>query len=192
MTPEEYDRARFNGAFAHGLVYLAREFDLEGLALRVAAGRPDKGTRSHGAPLAGGNSGGVRCILLKAAEDVQSGMWCKGDYYAVEIDENRHVTDAPFWGPTHLFTNRAFETVADKYRRAEGSLALVTWQLGGNHRDYRRASQAVRKTLHERFGEDDYGYPMMLHEFNDDHLPDDPFEAGQQLAELFRSTAESL
>lgn len=31
MTPGEHDRARFNGAFAHSLVYLAREFDLEAL-----------------------------------------------------------------------------------------------------------------------------------------------------------------
>lgn len=44
--------------------------------------------------------------------------------------------------------------------------------------DYRQASQAVNRHT-----------PLIA--FNDS-LPDDPFTAGQQLAELFRTTAESL
>lgn len=117
-------------------------------------------------------------ILLKAAEDVQSGMWCKRDYFVTE--DPVHYIDVDIFDGT-LKTGAA---QASK-RCAHGSLALATRLLGGDTNDYRFAADAAVRQLWK------LGHSSLV-EFNDDHLPDDPFEAGQQLAELFRTTAESL
>lgn len=131
---------------------------------------------------------GVKDILIKAAEDVQSGMWCKGDYFGDRIDEKRNVVEPYMFGPSALFAESGgFEYVANRYRCAEASLALVTWQLGGSEHNYCAALRVVNDTLAARYGGAE---PPRLHEFNDYTLPDDPFEAGQALADLFREAAD--
>ena len=128
----------------------------------------------------------TRDILLKAAEDVTQGMWCKGTWFDVAdfIDISMN--------PDHvLFDGRLTVEVAQKHERcAEGSVALATALLGGGSEDYDRAVEAVQRRVGacpEIHGE------HYLRTHNDICLEGfDPFEAGQQLAELFRSTAESL
>ena len=119
----------------------------------------------------------VRDILIKAAEDVQSGMWCKGHYF--------HDAETVHYG--NLFSDDDLLSDALASRRcAEGSLMVATKLLGGSRSDYANASEA----LHQRLRELDLAYSLIA--YNDEELPDDPFDAGQQLAELFRNTAEAL
>jgi len=125
----------------------------------------------------------VKDILLKAAEDVQSGMWCSGAWFASRRDPQ-------YCSEEELSSDAAFELGADavkgKYRCAEGSIQLATVLLGGTRDDYGNALHHVNATLRERTSYN------LLEAFNDCALPADPFDAGQQLAELFRSTAEAL
>lgn len=116
-------------------------------------------------------------ILLKAAEDVQSGMWCKDFYFAT--DTNACDLDV-------LTGTLALKEALASKRCAHGSLALATKLLGGSVDEYEYASGAVIDRLVE------YDHLDGLVHFNDEVLPDDPFEAGQELAELFRKTAEGL
>jgi hypothetical protein len=118
----------------------------------------------------------VKDILLKAAEDVQSGMWCKGDYFR----------EAPEVYDGTLFSDDLIDAALASHRCAEGSLMVATKLLGGTRTDWMKTSTAVSGRLRET------GYFGGLIGFNDENLPDDPFEAGQILAELFRSTAEAL
>jgi hypothetical protein len=118
----------------------------------------------------------VKDILLKAAEDVQSGMWCKGAYFR----------EAPEVHDGTLFSEDLIDAALASHRCAEGSLMVAAKLLGGTQTDWSKASLAVSGRLRRK------GYQGGLIGFNDEKLPDDPFEAGQQLAELFRSTAEAL
>lgn len=130
----------------------------------------------------------TRDILLKAAEDVTQGMWCRGTWFQDPDDE------AQIWSADELFGVSFDKKVGElpldhaiKSRRcAEGSLALAAKLLGGGFGDYRTAKRAVDRRLELQ------GHVGSLMAFNDAHLPNDPFEAGQQLAELFRTTAEAL
>lgn len=123
----------------------------------------------------------TRDILLKAAEDVQQGMWCKTSTFRVN-GEARLVTDLLYGDSNFDFIDPITldQAMASK-RCAQGSLGVATMLLGGRFDEYTAALTAVQ----DRIG-------TLLWVYNDDHLPDDPFEAGQQLAELFRTTAESL
>jgi hypothetical protein len=138
----------------------------------------------------------VKDILLKAAEDVQSGMWCQGRWF---IDEDgKGYSD----GDLMIFGGLTMEKALKSHRCAEGSIALSTQLLGGVVYDYEAALAEVGKTLEARpyppttacAFDNDHSHQSirLLSHFNDIHLPGDPFEAGQILAELFRSTAEAL
>lgn len=124
----------------------------------------------------------IRDILLKAAEDVQSGMWCKGEWYAGLSQEEFQP-----W-------NIDLETALATQRCAEGSIGVAILLLGAGEGEFLDTQAAINRHLSE--GNSctiaclNYENPLV--HLNDRHLPDDPFEAGQQLAELFRQTAESL
>jgi hypothetical protein len=122
----------------------------------------------------------TRDILLKAAEDVTQGMWCRGHYFMDEAEE---------LFPEALFRSSSTELLdlAQNSRRcAHGSLVVATLLLGGSLNDY----TAVDRAVHSRVTS--FTEASGLIAYNDDILPDDPFEAGQQLAELFRMTVEAL
>jgi hypothetical protein len=117
-------------------------------------------------------------ILLKAAEDVQQGMWCKGSWFHDSGYGLSRVLEA---------AEEEVALLAASRRCAQGSLVLATRLLGGTEDDYLDAENAVDNRLMSHVG-----WWSGLIAYNDDSLPDDPFEAGQQLAELFRTTAEAL
>ena len=119
-------------------------------------------------------------ILYKAAEDVQQGMWCRDFWFAAADGTGIEATDGMLVAGTY-----PLEEALKARRCAEGSIAIATALLGGDQSDLFQAQDAVRQVCYERYATGIIG-------FNDDHLPDDPFEAGQQLAELFRETADAL
>lgn len=129
-------------------------------------------------------------ILLKASEDVQSGMWCKGSMFRHPGEETGTVMIPGEFTP---------EEVARMERCAIGSLAYATALLGGDADDYRAACQRVSTwielppRMQDMLDAQSTVEPeATIVQFNDAVLPDDPFEAGQQLADLFRRAAEGL
>lgn len=126
----------------------------------------------------------TRDILLKAAEDVQSGMWCKRGWF---VDESgaEHQNGAALWETNRLLALSVEEAMSMR-RCGGGSILLATALLGGDWEDANAAIGIIDSAL--RMSAKAAGLPS----FNDEILPDDPFEAGQQLAELFRQTAEAL
>lgn len=137
-------------------------------------------------------------ILLKAAEDVSSGVWCKYFWFA---DPDRPVHD-------YLATNAHYMLDANEVvddlehnqgrdllrkqdwnRCAEGSIAIATAQLGGGPDEFGQAVRAAEAVMPKHWGEDLGRECQALWEHNDHCLPDDPFVAGQELAKLFREAA---
>ena len=114
-------------------------------------------------------------ILYKAAEDVQQGMWCMGQWF----EDQGEVSVTRVYDK--LTDRLSVEQMQSSPRCAEGSLVLSTRLLGGTAEDYGKAVGAVEARI-----------DRALFIFNDHSLPNDPFSAGQQLAELFRSTADAL
>lgn len=129
-------------------------------------------------------------ILLKAAEDVQSGMWCRGAMFRNE-DEIGGQTFLPGF-------DLDLEQALKMRRCAIGSIAVATEALGGSDAEYRVACHRAANWLPETDAPFDVpglaGNPeAQLAHFNDYELDaNDPFEAGQTLAEIFRSAATSL
>lgn len=116
----------------------------------------------------------VRDILLKAAEDVQSGMWCKGAFF----ENHKSYTDRAL-----IVGLLPLDKAMASKRCARGSLAVATKLLGGTVEEY-DAVESVATDAALRRG------ARSLVEFNDG-FPDDPFEAGQQLAAFFRQAADA-
>lgn len=124
----------------------------------------------------------TRDILLKAAEDVQQGMWCRGGWFR-NIHSGTYLMRMPdMWG-----SRQTLDYLTRHQRCAGGSLALATANAGGDYKSWVDTLSAVGATIRQTC--DCAGH---LQGHNDHCLSDDPFEAGQQLAELFRTTAESL
>jgi hypothetical protein len=120
-------------------------------------------------------------IILKAAEDVGSGMWCRNEWFSgVRSDDTTSRHSVAFAADVTI------EQLQESKRCAEGSIQLATRLLGGGSDDSEAAIMAVEKEMRSRGA-----HGGALFSYND-HLPDDPFEAGQQLADLFRETAETL
>lgn len=124
----------------------------------------------------------VKDILYKAAEDVQSGMWCKGSWLQTSEGD---IYDSFPWA-----INLATAPLNNLNRCAEGSIGVAVALIGGGRSEWEAATRAVSRNLPDCDCLPP-GHTSIPH-FNDDHLPDDPFEAGAQLAELFRSTADAL
>lgn len=126
-------------------------------------------------------------ILIKAAEDVQQGMWCQGALFKMA------------WPADDIFVSSHVKELAQKAPRcAEGSINLATALSGGDWADAEKAIHAVNAVLGEfcdekiHFGEDLLPCNTLYHH-NDHHMDDmDSFEAGQHLAEIFRVAASRL
>lgn len=166
----------------------------------------------------------LRDILLKGAEDVAQGMWCRGAQFAAEVDEEsryvgygtagydqaRYVLVWPLLY-TELVGSPADSEMRSElmgvalgaYRCAEGSLQVATAMLGGDPVAWEEAVSWAEREIAGRPEltdgsceslDEGCGRRMMpLAHFNDAHLTGmTPFEAGQVLAEIFRSAAERL
>lgn len=127
-------------------------------------------------------------ILLKAAEDVQSGMWCKGAMFESAGQPTTVVLG---------YTNLSADELGRMKRCAVGSIALATILFGGKSPDYHDACERVAAlielpadVLPPTLATPAFGEGTVI-AFNDYVLVDDPFEAGQELAELFRRAAEA-
>lgn len=137
-----------------------------------------------------------RDILIKAAEGIQEGMWCVGDWFSSLPATNPHYIS--FNGPMvdDLFEEDSeleLEALSKMYRCVEGELAFRTLILGGTLSDYSAVEKLVNDRLPEicenckqrkaRDGELD------LFDHNDQCMgPDkDVFTAGQEWADIFRS-----
>lgn len=134
-----------------------------------------------------------RDILIKAAEDVQQGLWCTGHWF---YDDKNHVG----YLADHIFakgTGLTLEDAALMRKCAEGSVAYATVQAGGGVQDYQKVIKLVNANVpdcddcYDAF--DARFNPKTLNHYNDVHLDSmDQFGSGQKLAELFRKTADSL
>lgn len=128
-------------------------------------------------------------ILIKAAEDVSSGMWCKGAMFRVEGE----IKGETFIPGVDLDVDEALKMK----RCALGSIAVATGQLGGGNSDYLEACQRVANHLDLEMdpfdlpGLADCGEAVVAF-YNDTLLPDDPFEAGSKLSDLFRRAAATV
>lgn len=122
----------------------------------------------------------IKDVLLKAAEDVQAGMWCQHTLFKIPGGK--------------LVEYMRVEELLGVRRCAEGSIYLASRLLIKDPTEANilagKASNAVHEYAdkHQSFGDH-----QRLWQFNDYALPrDDPFEAGQRLASLFREVEASL
>lgn len=121
-----------------------------------------------------------RDILVKAAEDIQEGMWCRGSAFFDEISCSQFPPEAMF--DEEFLT---LETATRSRRCAQGELALAAKRLGGDVDDFAHAESYVRTHLGNcRCGS------VWSH---NDHCMDtlDVFSAGQEWARIFREVAEA-
>lgn len=135
-----------------------------------------------------------RDILIKSAEGIQEGMWCKGEWFSsvpdtCEAEEFENVLpDEIFESDEVLLSNAEIDNLSRMYRCAEGELMFRTLLLGGKQSDYLAVEGAVHKAILENCekcsSQDDYN----VFDHNDVcMLGLDPFTAGQQWSEIFRS-----
>ena len=136
----------------------------------------------------------IHDILIKAAEDVQQGMWCRGAWFTNTPgeDEDGILLEDAF---SMRLINISAEGLAKMNRCAEGSIALATIQAGLRRSDYEATLSAVQSNLNshcERCENRSENAPSLnLH--NDSHMAVmESFDAGQHLAEIFRDTAEKV
>ena len=143
-------------------------------------------------------------ILIKAAEDVQEGMWCTGQWFT----NNPSILNFPnmvreeSYGSDEAFDLQMTASKLSKMHRcAEGSIALATIMAGLGKGAFTLAIGAVNKNLRNhcdrcKRDEDLYGGPSgtghsSLNNHNDAHMAGmESFDAGQHLAEIFRDTAD--
>ena len=148
-------------------------------------------------------------ILYKAAEDVQRGLWCRGNWFLGEDGEEMRSWDqqAYTWldddQQEALFETEFSYIEEDDIRRtlpmeerlewlsrskkcAEGSIFFAAMFLGYG-RD--QAEHAVRMV--EEHGEVPVRFGSLI-DYNDSGLPNNIFDAGSILAEHFRKAADSL
>lgn len=136
----------------------------------------------------------IKDILLKAAEDVQGGMWCQGALFA----GNNNL-----YG--EIFVSRpALEEAQGKLRCAEGSVGLAAALQGFPEEIAQAAILHVCEVLPDLCDQKGPGRDIRTDEFttrpcdtlfhhNDHHMDGmGYFEAGQHLAEIFRVAADRL
>ncbi len=141
----------------------------------------------------------IHDILIKAAEDVQEGMWCIGAWFTSNPDneDNEFVVS-----PETAFSPRQTVAKLSKLHRcAEGSILLSTRMAGHGIGVYHQALHAVQNNLKAdcESCRRQSGTPS-LNYHNDTCLSrretgvteEHQFEAGQRLAELFRVSADRV
>lgn len=138
-----------------------------------------------------------RDILVKAAEGIQEGMWCRN---AAFREPDQDADEGETWAGSLFGTSSKWSLAmaASAERCATGELAYRTAQLGGKFGDYYTICGYVGDVIaeecsvrvHER--EDDDGEDQITWH-NDRCLPFamDAFSAGQEWARIFRQVAES-
>lgn len=135
----------------------------------------------------------IKDILLKAAEDVQQGMWCQGALFAGKNDLYGEI----------FISKPALEEAQGKLRCAEGSVGLAAALQGFPEEISQAAILHVCETLPDLCDQPGPGQPDAvtrdprpcdtLFHHNDHHMDDiNAFEAGQHLAEIFRVAADRL
>lgn len=159
-------------------------------------------------------------ILIKAAEDVQQGMWCSGalfqtvggvwDMYLeivpeslsssfISLDESV-MSYSPMETIESVILNA--EKASKSHRCAQGSIALAAALLGHGRQPVleeilSRADELVTKALYEHCSScaeaSFYRLSFLIVTHNDCHMRGyGPFEAGVFWAEIFRESAEAL
>lgn len=121
-----------------------------------------------------------RDILIKAAEGIQEGMWCRHTAFSVPM-KGSMGTNTIFNGDLTL------DEALSSYRCAMGELGLRTVQLGGNGDDYFEARAAVTRVLLVIKCNGECVGSISSH--NDYCMKGDAFSAGQEWAEMFRAAS---
>lgn len=135
-----------------------------------------------------------RDILIKSAEGIQEGMWCKGKWFAPQrtsdgagfSEEGEYCDNVSLLFESKV-TSAALSYAASSYRCVEGEIAYRTFLLGGNEVDYEIlidvVTEAVRAKCERCEGRDED-----LWNHNDQCMDDyDAFTAGVEWATTFRS-----
>jgi hypothetical protein len=148
-------------------------------------------------------------ILIKAAEDVERGLWCEGSWFQVDgatmppvvkgwfgshwnLDDQTIETQ-PAWSLDEEATFGMADAVGadlvtewlDKSKKcAEGSILFSTLLLGGGKGDYYKAVNVVESTQLDG---------RSLNEFNDTDLDSRyPKGSGMELGSMFRRAADTI
>ncbi len=133
-------------------------------------------------------------VLIKAAEDVQQGMWCQGSWFVSRCEDN----DLAYAAEEAIGLQMSVETLQKLHRCAEGSIALSIVMAGLNEDDYKATVDAVAEALPDHCDtcnryDSIPGADHPLYQHNDDHMDGmSAFDAGQHLSEIFRSTADAV
>lgn len=144
-----------------------------------------------------------RDILIKSAEGIQEGMWCRGQWFAREITPSGLAVDnLDSHAPNEIMFDvesgklimdaEALMGIASKHRCVEGEVAYRTALLGGSYQDYLEvlavASVAVLESCSRCRDALEDGDNAPLFQHNDECMKKlDVFTAGQQWADIFRS-----
>jgi hypothetical protein len=131
----------------------------------------------------------VNDVLLKAAEDVSQGLWCRN---ALFLDSDGDEAHYEVGGDET--TAELYERVSHFRRCAEGSLFVASLLLAENWDQLDgltyRSRERVTAVLRKRCPACRDRAVAAVHYHNDHHMTDlDAFEAGQEWAEIFREAA---
>lgn len=139
--------------------------------------------------------GVIRDILTKASGDItQEGIWCAGqwffDAHGVEKDGVKLAPTGYTFKPDEIWaeiekSERNLSLVAQMSRCAEGSVHLVTAQLGHTPQAAAAAISLVDDYLQGLGGSNLVG-------FNDQLSTADPHEAAKKVADVFYAAADRL
>ena len=144
-----------------------------------------------------------RDILIKSAEGIQEGMWCRGQWFAKEIDNAYDaIEDCASSSPRELIFDddgqlvidqEQLLSIASQYRCVEGEIAYRTALQHGTYDDYLAIEDAVLTSVVEtcdycKTRSSEMRRTISLYEHNDNCMEGyDAFTAGQEWSEIFRS-----
>ena len=136
-------------------------------------------------------------ILIKAAEDVQEGMWCTGQWFTnnpIHLGFPNNAQEESFGSDEAFDRQVSAGKLSKMHRCAEGSIALSTIIAGLGKGAFILAIAAVNKNLPRHCNGCNYSPdPASLNNHNDAHMAGmDSFSAGAHLAEIFRDTADKV
>lgn len=119
-------------------------------------------------------------ILVKAAEGIQEGLWCRGVKFLGFTPEQALLGE--MYG-----TSLTLDMVRPVQRCALGELEFRTAELGGKFSDFSAVRYVVSEAVNEAC---DMPHGAAIVDHNDKCLYDaDIFTAGQEWAEIFRKAA---
>lgn len=157
-----------------------------------------------------------RDILIKSAEGIKEGMWCRGAWFAPKLSGEGKSRDAEdgyggesalpwrttWWATmtwTEITEQEMLEMLGTAYRCAEGEVAYRTALAGGSYDDVRHIFAEVNAYLRYKFTRRSDAWnahsPLpdeTMNEHNDDcqdWMTAD--QAAEEWFEIFRAVAES-